>query len=445
MDDSKISGLDPRALCLGDSCFLDDEFLLSTKELFFRYFGGMRNSGTNSYELDRISSAIFYLRSLLKRKGVTGKNKVALEIGSGKGMKSIALADLFERYIGIEINQLDLRQAEERNREFGTGSVDFICGNATDILENADAHGIPQKIDVLILYAVLEHLTLQERTTVLEIADKVMQSGGQVLVMEAPNRLIPFDSHTFQGHFFNWLPDEPANELARAEAQDPQIKKMLIPWHEPDAHVRLARAGRGVSYHDFSDFLRDPESGCAFLADGFDVEMLNIEPFDYQQFQLFGYLDANVQNVNAFVFSRRWLDFIMEKRRPYRNYQIKKFISPHWPNWAKFDRPPLFWQPVAVILSSCNPRWTYEAETEFVSEITLLFGAPEKRGRMHIFVNGGKLYEIDVLGLVTSKPTIWHNDHSVKLTVNTVIQELRIEIDVSDGPILFQGCVLSIS
>lgn len=443
MEDYKLRHIDHRPIYIGMNNFIDDDFSSSTSELFSQYYAGMRDIGAHPYELDRISSAIYYVRALLKRKGLSGSDKTALEIGSGKGMKSIALADLFGRYIGIDINGSDLLEAERRNAKFGNRPIDFICGNAATVIENSGSHGIPHKIDVLILYAVLEHLTLEEREVIIKLADDVMLSGGKVLVMEVPNRLTPFDSHTLNGHFFNWLPDKFANELARSSAKQPEIKEMLRPWHESGAQTQLARAGRGVSYHDFSAALSNPFQSYSYVADGFDVEMLNMEPFDYQQFQLYGYLIANVPDINAPSFGRKWLDFIMERRTGFENGKAKIFISPHWPNWTSFEKPPLFWQPVAVILSAYNPSWVCQMKGAPTSEITLLFGAPEKKGKLFVYLNNEKLADIDVEVLVKSKPVTWHNDHSVSISVSTRVHELRIEIDTSDGPILFQGCVLT--
>jgi hypothetical protein len=438
MQNDKIDRLNPNAIYRGFTWLERPESRAEgVRERFHRFYAGMREEGAVDYDLDRIGSAIFYLRLLLARKGLTGASKTALEIGSGAGAKSISLAGLFGTYIGIEINVEHVSQANARNQRFGSTEIRFIAGNAADVLQNRREHDIPDRIDVLILYAVLEHLTLNERRVAIRFADEVMCAGGSVLVMESPNRLIPHDGHTTGLQFFNWLPDEMANTLARHRANNPEVRGMLREWHEPDAVTMLARAGRGVSFHDFEEELSKPLSQYSFDADGFDVEMLNMQPFPYQEFSLLGYLVANVAEVPAMAFSRFWLDFIVSRRKP---TTTKKFLSPFWPNWASFDQEPVFWHPVGVPLS----EWLCEIPEATVRDLTLVFTAPEGKGRLSVSLDSGPHDEIDVEALVQAKPDTWHQGHSVCISVQRTVSSLRIEADAAKGPVLFQGAVASV-
>lgn len=77
------------------------------------------------------------------------------------------------------------------------------------------------EIDVFLLYAVLEHLTVSERLAVMRLARELVKPGGAIVVCETPNRLIYFDHHTAQMPFFHLLPDELALACyQRSERED---------------------------------------------------------------------------------------------------------------------------------------------------------------------------------------------------------------------------------
>ncbi|MDR5748453.1 methyltransferase domain-containing protein [Caballeronia sp. LZ029] len=433
MRDSKIEMLDASAIYQGVR-WSGSDHAEGITERFRKFYAGMREDGANDYDLDRIASASFYLRSLIQRKGLAGKELTAVEIGSGAGAKAISLCGLFGTYIGIEINVKQVTQAELRNRRYGSDSIRFIAGNATDVLDNRKAYGIPDHIDVLILYAVLEHLTLDERSSIMRVVNRVVSTGGSVLVMESPNRLIPYDSHTSGLQFYNWLPDAMANSIGRQRSVNAKIRTMLRDWEAPDATTMLARAGRGVSFHDFDGQLRRPLRNYSFVADGFDVEMLNMEPFGYQEFSLLGYMQANVPDVPPFPFSRSWLDFVIGERS---EKVERRFFSPFWPKWASFDEPPSFWYPVGVSLA----QWACEPGC-YVKDLTFLFTG--QKGRAEISVNGQPYAEVDIESLAIAKPDTWHHAHSICLSIEAQVSSVQVK-NVSGEYILFQGAFASVT
>lgn len=442
MDNNRLAMINPRLLHL-NNCDESSQTELANgiNERFMSFYVGMRDAGAVDYDLDRIASAIFYLRALLTRKGLTGKGRTAVEIGCGAGAKSLSLCGLFGTYIGIEINRDQVKQAEERNRLYGAQSTRFITGNAAEVLRDKSRYDIPDHIDVLVLYAVLEHLTTDERRIVIGLADEVMDKGGSVLVMETPNRLIPYDSHTTGIQFYNWLPDEIANNFAKSGATNTEVRSMLRPWEDPAAPTLLARAGRGVSYHDFVLNLRFPLNSYSFDVDGFDEELLNMEPFTNQDFSLYGYLTANAAEINAAAFSRSWLDFIISRKGAPK--KLSHYFSPFWPKWASFDTPPSFWHLPAVILAQGNPTWQCEMPVAYVQEVTLIFNAPTDDGKLTLKVNGESVTDIDIDEFVRSKPSTWHKSHSVTICIRCDVIKIAVEADIERGSILFQGCVIS--
>ena len=51
-------------------------------------------------------------------------------------------------------------------------------------------------------------MTHRERLRSLQVASRMLVDDGVLCIIEAPNRLWPFDSHTADLPFFHWLPDE---------------------------------------------------------------------------------------------------------------------------------------------------------------------------------------------------------------------------------------------
>ena len=438
MDDIKIANLDPTRFYRGSSERPTTICRDATISKFRRFYAPLRNSGSHNYDLNRIASACFYFRSLLLRSGVAGTNKAAVEIGCGSGNKAFAIHDLFKSYIAIDVDADQISAAVARSDWYGDHNIDFICGNAVDVLKDDSI-----AIDVLILYAVIEHLTLSERSLIIQLAETVIEKGGSVIVMESPNRLIPFDSHTSGLHFFNWLPDALANGFAKQLAKRETIRDGLCQWGSDEANTALYRYGRGVSFHDFSLNLRRPLSQWSFLADSYEVEMLNVEPSTFQEVALFGYLKANLADVYAPAFSRCWVDFIAQKLE---NETIDKtFLSPHWPKWLSIDRPPAFYDPMAIQLNSRNSRWVCELDEPRSRDLTVMWTAPGHAGRFSVFLNNNLSDEIDTSDLHRSRPTGWHLGYAVRIELAEPIRSIRIELAAGSSPINFQGCVASSS
>jgi predicted SAM-dependent methyltransferase len=61
----------------------------------------------------------------------------------------------------------------------------FIQANATELSSFAN----PGQISAIIFFAVLEHMTWEERLTSLRAAWDLLQKGQHLIVIESPNRL----------------------------------------------------------------------------------------------------------------------------------------------------------------------------------------------------------------------------------------------------------------
>lgn len=145
-----------------------------------------------------IPLARFILRFLPKPAGLK-----VLDIGSGVGASSMALAKLGMHVIGIEHDQTLAALAERRIREFGFASEvqQLWVGNTAD--------GFPFEMgsfDAVILSAVVEHVVPTARPKLLQHAWNVLKKGGLLFVHDTPNRLWPYDGHTTGLWWTTWLP-----------------------------------------------------------------------------------------------------------------------------------------------------------------------------------------------------------------------------------------------
>jgi 2-polyprenyl-3-methyl-5-hydroxy-6-metoxy-1,4-benzoquinol methylase len=166
-----------------------------------------------------------------------------LEIGAGTGSSTVALAEQGAAVLAVDVSESYLRANEERCRIAGLGSVAFATANA-DSLSSVTKAG---ENDMIVIFAALEHMTFDERMAAIRGAWQLLEPGGLLVVIEAPNRLWYFDSHTSLAPFFHWLPDEVAHRYAEYTPRE-YFNTEFTGGADP---VAFARWGRGVSFHDF--------------------------------------------------------------------------------------------------------------------------------------------------------------------------------------------------
>lgn len=164
-----------------------------------------------------------------------------LEIGSGTGSSTVALAEQGAIVTGIDIDEPALEVARERCAAHGV-SADLRAANAADLSRFGQQ-------DFVIYFATVEHMTIDERLKSLAQAWSILKPGGLLAIIETPNRLWWFDQHTAQLPFFHWLPDELAFAYSRFSPRD--TFKSLYRDRGDEAMEHFRRRGRGVSYHEF--------------------------------------------------------------------------------------------------------------------------------------------------------------------------------------------------
>lgn len=167
-----------------------------------------------------------------------------LEIGCGTGSSITALAEQGAKLTGIDVVPEAVEVTRTRVDMFGVGEPSLHAMNATEI----DKHFAHGSFDVVIFFASLEHMTHNERLVGLQAAWRLLADNGLLCIIEAPNRLWPFDDHTSNLPFFHWLPDEIALEYLK---QSPRYDDgCAFDTASDGALLELCRRGRGVSYHD---------------------------------------------------------------------------------------------------------------------------------------------------------------------------------------------------
>lgn len=170
-----------------------------------------------------------------------------LEIGCGNGTSTVALAEQGALVTAIDIESGLLKDAQQRCRIYGLDAT-FHLMNATEIAVSLSR----EKYDIIMFFAVLEHMTYPERLTAISQTYNMLSPGGLWCIIGTPNRLHLYDSHTSLLPFYYWLPDElaiqyasrsPRREFAERFGQDGEPTE--------EQKMEFARWGRGMSYHEF--------------------------------------------------------------------------------------------------------------------------------------------------------------------------------------------------
>ena len=203
----------------------------------------------NSWEQRRRRAADVLLPWIEQTVPLAGKT--VLEYGCGNAAVSFAFAARAQRVIGVDIDPGWIELGNEEVRRRGLQNVELELHPVESIVEAVAARR--GQVDVFLLYAVLEHLTVAERLQVLRLARDVVKPDGAIVVCETPNRLIYFDHHTAQMPFFHLLPDELAADYYPRSARA-DFRAAIDQAAEGGRAATLeaiARWGRGVSFHEF--------------------------------------------------------------------------------------------------------------------------------------------------------------------------------------------------
>jgi len=180
------------------------------------------------------------------------QNLSILEIGCGTGCCTVALAEQGARVTALDMDQPSLMVAAERCSAYGVEAT-FVHANAAAVAELFPGH----HFDWIIFDASLEHMTIPERLSAMRATWAMLADGDLWTVIETPNRLWYFDSHTSLLPFHMWLPDELAYEYSRFSPRENY--RELYRQRSAESELHFLRRGRSVSFHEF-DLAMKPAS-----------------------------------------------------------------------------------------------------------------------------------------------------------------------------------------
>jgi SAM-dependent methyltransferase len=240
-----------------------------------------------------------------------------LEVGCGTGSVTVVLSHCASSVLSIDIARNEVEIARRRcdllaaRPEIRVAPESWLKPNS-----GFDFGALFAGIDAVVCYAVIEHLTIDERLVLLRESWKHLPSGGHLIVFETPNRLMPTDWHS------NWLPFSETLPDRLLSLYLPKSKRSGLPdgivCRELDQMSalnvdRMCRWGRAASFHEFDiaigldqlKVIADGYSVGARSQDGFAADLL----YEQALASIFDRLQPPVPR----GFARPSLDFILEK------------------------------------------------------------------------------------------------------------------------------------
>lgn len=173
----------------------------------------------------------------------TLKGKSILEIGCGTGTSTVAIAEQGANVTGIDIDTGALVVAKDRAKIYNL-DIEYKELNADKL---KDTFGVGA-FDIIIFFACLEHMTIEERLSSLKDAWEMLSSKGLLVIVETPNRLWYFDDHTSNLPFFHWLPDQLAFKYSKHSPKE--TFRDIYREYDEKSNEHFLRRGRGMSFHE---------------------------------------------------------------------------------------------------------------------------------------------------------------------------------------------------
>ncbi|MCI5164865.1 MAG: class I SAM-dependent methyltransferase [Candidatus Electrothrix sp. GM3_4] len=291
-----------------------EEALLVT---YFKYYdqefltteAGKEDIKANAYR--RYNSALKHVVPwVTKQIDLTGKTMV--EIGSGTGSSTAAFAHFVKEIDGYDIDDQALAGARVRMEVMELDNVTLHLVAPDDLvgtLKKNHTNGA----DIILLFAVLEHQTIQERHETIKLCWELLNSNGLLVVTETPNLLQYTDLHTSLLPFQHFLPTELYVRYANRSSRSRFDKYFTdTASRSPEKlETDIMRWGRGASFHDFELSLgKDHEK--YLVANGFEQEILTWLDVTFDEELLRHYFLVKELDV-PLAFSRAVLNLIYKK------------------------------------------------------------------------------------------------------------------------------------
>jgi len=216
--------------------------------------------------------------------------RTVLEYGCGQGAIACAVAPLAGRHVGLDIDPGAVQLARGHLARRGIDNAQLHAVPEPEILDRVRVHR--GEVDVFLLYAVLEHMSPDERLAILSAARETVRPDGHIVVCESPNRLTPVDHHTGQIPFLHALPLELASRYYRRSPREDFVQALDADAAAGADAVRqaLVRWGNGVSFHEFELVFEDLAAHT--VASSYEAALYPARPVRGEELQLAATLDA---------------------------------------------------------------------------------------------------------------------------------------------------------
>jgi hypothetical protein len=331
-----------------------------------------------------------------------------------------------EHYIGIDLAPSEIELGRLIRARAGRPQDELILGDAAAMLRH-EKRFAPGEVGILVLYAVLEHLTPSERIDMLGFARKCYDAGSVVLIAETPNRLVPFDHHSSEMHFLQMLSDELAlRHLQRF--QDHPLKNLLAATADY-APIALYRSGRGMSYHDFELDFCDGSLDLHLAADGWHPALMDLQPPTRAELALQDYFVDNTIPVPR-AFSRAWLDLLLHKAAA----PARRGISLHQPlpDTARRIQQREFWQVDTFTPRSGREPLVFEVPpTAPGARACLLLHGDDASSSIEVRIDRQHLCSLTAAGLAAQRPPTWHRRHILELKLPATASTVMLHASTS--------------
>jgi 2-polyprenyl-3-methyl-5-hydroxy-6-metoxy-1,4-benzoquinol methylase len=387
---------------------------------YLKHYSRMPPEG-NEWEARRLKAKMCVLPWI--EQTVSLRGKTVLEYGCGAGPVSCALGLRAHRLIGIDIDRSAVDLGRQHAAAEGLANVELIYSPADEILDCTAAAS--QGVDVFLLYAVLEHMTISERLEILELARSVVRSDGVIVICELPNRLIPFDGHSSQMPFFDQLQNELAVRYYKFSQRDDFVSAMdvAVQGGADGALETLARWGRGMSFHEFELTFGDLRQHV--IASNYDELLMPVRDISKEKLSLAKTMEEYRPDL-APVWSRYWQDLILSAEPV---ITVPPFIRPFPLDMAQ----------------GRGTRWLGGGRVEMPTEATLNITLPVESSRFLIGVNA----DVDELtvevgttgGVVSACMPVWRSRaHTRYATLDALTSGRDVEVRLgSPGYLTFFG------
>ncbi|OQX12288.1 MAG: hypothetical protein BWK76_17915 [Desulfobulbaceae bacterium A2] len=235
-----------------------------------------------------------------------------VEIGCGPGSSTAAFAHFARKIYGYDIDGKSIDAARKRAEILGQDNAEFFLVTPENLLPAIVRAHAAEQVDIFLLFAVLEHMTIKERHEAISACWEMLRDGGLLVICETPNLLQYYDFHTSVLPFFHMLPSELCARYAVKSTRAGFNQDFSShPMRPEEVELKMSRWGRGVSYHDFELAIGDDYAE-HLVANGYEEEILTWFSDSVEEQVLRYYLWAKKINIPV-GFARVALHLIFRK------------------------------------------------------------------------------------------------------------------------------------